>query len=106
MGPSKELIDAIVEIKRRNPRIGCPRIAQEIAHAFGIDINKDIVRRVLAKHYRPEAGTDGPSWLSFIGHVKEPVERRPVPLRIDTPAQPLGHGGDGRVHTPDHRLWR
>jgi putative transposase len=70
-GPSKELIDAIVEFKRRNPRVGCPRIAQEIAHAFGIDINKDIVRRVLGKHYRPEAGTDGPSWLSFIGHVKD-----------------------------------
>ena len=70
-GPSKELIDAIVEFKRRNPRIGCPRIAQEITHAFGIDINKDIVRGVLAKHYRPGAGTDGPSWLSFIGHVKD-----------------------------------
>jgi len=27
-------------------------------------------------------------------------------LRIDSPAQPLGHGGDGRVHTPHHRLWR
>ena len=70
-GPSKELIDAIVEFKRRNPRIGCPRIAQQIAHAFGIDIDKDMVRRVLAKHYRPGAGTDGPSWLSFIGHVKD-----------------------------------
>src|SRR5436190_929837 len=70
-GTSKEVIDAIVEFKRRNPRVGCPRIAQEIAHAFGIDINKDIVRRVLATHYRPEAGTDGPSWLSFIGHVKD-----------------------------------
>src|SRR5713226_7864811 len=32
-GPSKELIDAIVEFKRRNPRVGCLRIAQEIAHA-------------------------------------------------------------------------
>src|SRR5467141_685354 len=70
-GPSKELIDAIVEFKRRNPRVGCPRIAQQIARAFGIDIDKDIVRRVLAKHYRPEAGTDGPSWLSFIGHMKD-----------------------------------
>ncbi len=68
-GPSKELIGAIVEFKRRNPRVGCPRIAQEITRAFGID--KDIVRRVLAKHYRPEAGTDGPSWLSFIGHMKD-----------------------------------
>jgi hypothetical protein len=36
----------------------CPRIAQEIAHTFGIDIDKDIVHRVLAKHYRPEAGTE------------------------------------------------
>src|SRR5436853_4043325 len=70
-GPSKELIDAIVEFKRRNPRVGCPRIAQEIAHAFGIDIDKDIVRPVLAKHYQPEAGADGPSWLSFIGHMKD-----------------------------------
>ena len=70
-GPSKELIDAIVAFKHRNPRVGCLRIAQEIAHAFGIEINKDIVRRVLAKHYRPEAGTDGPSWLSFIGHMKD-----------------------------------
>src|SRR5438094_3637965 len=60
-GPSNELIDAIVEFKRRNPRVGCPRIAPEIAHAFGIDIDKDIVRRVLAKHYRAEAGSDGPS---------------------------------------------
>jgi len=41
--------EAIVEFKRRNPRIGCPRIAQEIARAFGIDIDKDIVRRVLAE---------------------------------------------------------
>jgi transposase InsO family protein len=70
-GPSKELIAAIVEFKRRNPCVGCPRIAQQIAHVFGIDINKDIVRRVLATHYRPETGTDGPSWLSFIGHMKD-----------------------------------
>jgi len=70
-GPSQELIDAIVEFKARNPRIGCRRIAQEIARTFGIDIDKDVVRRVLAKHYRPGAGTDGPSWLSFIGYLKD-----------------------------------
>jgi hypothetical protein len=28
--PSPELIQAIVEFKRRNPRFGCPRIAQQI----------------------------------------------------------------------------
>src|SRR5712671_6208858 len=43
-GPAKELIDAVVEMKRRNPRWGCPRIAQQIALAFGIEIDKDVVR--------------------------------------------------------------
>jgi putative transposase len=71
-GPSPELIGAIVEMKRRNPRFGCVRIAQQIAHAFGIEIDKDVVRRVLARHYRPgDSGTNGPSWLTFIGHVKD-----------------------------------
>ena len=69
-GPSPELIHLILEMKRRNPRFGCPRIAQEIARTFGIDIDKDVVRRVLAKRYRPEPG-DGPSWLTFIGHMKD-----------------------------------
>jgi hypothetical protein len=30
-GPKKELIDAVVELKRRNRNWGCPRIAQQIA---------------------------------------------------------------------------
>ena len=71
-GPSRELIAAIVEMKRRNPRFGCVRIAQQIAHAFGVDIDKDVVRRVLAKYYRPDdCGTSGPSWLTFIGDMKD-----------------------------------
>ena len=71
-GPSAELIAAIVEMKRRNPRFGCVRIAQQVAHVFGIEIDKDVVRRVLAKHYRPgDTGSDGPSWLTFIAHAKD-----------------------------------
>jgi len=71
-GPSRELIAAIVEMKRRNPRFGCVRIAQQLAHAFGVDIDKDVVRRVLAKYYRPDdCGTSGPSWLTFIGDMKD-----------------------------------
>ena len=71
-GPSTELIAAIVEMKRRNPKFGYVRIAQQIAHAFGVEIDKDVVRRVLAQHYRPgDSGTNGPSWLTFIGHVKD-----------------------------------
>jgi transposase InsO family protein len=70
-GPSSELIAAIVEMKRRNPKFGCVRIAQQISHAFGIEIDKDVVRRVLAKHYRPAPGADGPSWLSLIAQLKD-----------------------------------
>jgi putative transposase len=70
-GPLKELIEAIVEMKRRNPRWGRPRIAQQIGLAFGIEIDKDVVRRVLAAHYRPEPGSDGPSWLTFLEHAKD-----------------------------------
>ena len=32
-GPSPEVIVAIVELKRRNPKFGCVRIAQQISHA-------------------------------------------------------------------------
>ena len=70
-GPSKELIEAVVQTKQRNPSWGCPRIAQQIALAFGIQIDKDVVRRILASHYRPEQDTSGPSWLTFIGHLKD-----------------------------------
>lgn len=69
-GPSQELIQAIVELKQRNPRFGCRRIAQQIAMAFGIDMDKDLVRRVLAKHYHPIPG-GGPSWLTFLGNTKD-----------------------------------
>ena len=71
-GPSAAIIAAIVDLKSRNPRFGCMRIAQQISLTFGIDIDKDVVRRVLAKHYRPrDSGTSGPSWLTFIGHAKD-----------------------------------
>ncbi|HEY6272374.1 MAG TPA: integrase core domain-containing protein [Terriglobales bacterium] len=70
-GPKKGLIDAIVAMKRRNPRWGCPRIAQQISLAFGVAINKDVFRRVLRLHYRPESDSKGPSWLIFLRHTKD-----------------------------------
>ncbi len=70
-GPSKEVIDAIVAIKQHNPRFGCPRIAQQINLAFGLEIDKDVVRRILAKHYRPDPRSTGPSWLTTLGHAKD-----------------------------------
>ncbi|MBI4190676.1 MAG: transposase [Betaproteobacteria bacterium] len=71
-GPSSELIAAIVEMKRRNPKFGYIKIAQQISHAFGLDIDKDVVRRVLAKYYRPgDSGSSGPSWLALIAQTKD-----------------------------------
>ncbi len=70
-GPSKDVIKAIVEMKQRNPRYGCPRIAQQINLAFGLDLDKDIVRRVLADHYKPDPADRGPSWLTTLGHAKD-----------------------------------
>jgi len=70
-GPSREVIDAILEMKRRNPRYGCPRIAQQINLAFGLELDKDTVRRVLAVHFKPDPNNRGPSWLTTIGHAKD-----------------------------------
>src|SRR5215831_11090668 len=70
-GPTEELIRAVFEMKERNPTWGCPQIADQINLAFGTVINKDVVRRVLAAHYRPQPGSDGPSWLTFLGHTKD-----------------------------------
>jgi putative transposase len=50
---------------------GCPRIAEQINLAFGTCINKDVVRRILAKHYQRVPNNGGPSWLTFLGHVKD-----------------------------------
>ena len=58
-------------MKRRNPVWRCPRIAQQIGLIFDIQIDKDVVRRVLATHYRPEPDPRGPSWLTFLGHAKD-----------------------------------
>ncbi|MFT5042540.1 MAG: putative transposase [Hyphomicrobiaceae bacterium] len=67
-GPSEALIHAIVELKSRNPRFGCPRIALIITTTFGVEVDRNLVRCALLKHYRAPPGGRGPSWLTFIGH--------------------------------------
>jgi putative transposase len=39
--------------------------------AFGAEIDKDVVRRILSIHYRPESDSGGPAWLTFLGHMKD-----------------------------------
>jgi putative transposase len=69
-GPSREVIAAVVDMKQRNPTWGCPRIAQQITLAFGLPIDKDVVRRILAARYEPEPDSAGPSWLTVLGHAR------------------------------------
>ena len=54
-GPSLELIHAVVEMKQRNPNWGCPRVAQQVALASNIQIDKDVVRR----HHHQRMNTMG-----------------------------------------------
>jgi transposase InsO family protein len=70
-GPSAELVQAIIELKWRNPRFGCRRIALILARTFGVELDKDVVRRALSRHYRRSPGRGGASWLTFIGHAKD-----------------------------------
>ena len=54
-------------MKHRNPTFGCVRIAQQIAHAFGIEIF------LACQTLSTRAGADGPSWLTLIAHAKDSV---------------------------------
>jgi hypothetical protein len=65
------LRSAVVAMKRHNPGGGCPRIARQIAFAFGVEIDKDVVRRILSSRYRLESDSDGPFWLTFLGRAKD-----------------------------------
>ena len=106
-GPNKDLIEAVVATKRRNPGWGCPRIAQQISLAFGVEIDKDVVRRVLSVHYRPESDSRR-SFLAYVSrsHKRQFVELRFIPMRIGNAANPLGSCCDGPVYASHHWFWR
>ena len=89
---------------QRNLTWGCSRIAQQIALAFDIPINKDVVRRILAARYQP-----GLLWSilaclhrSYEGQL---MEHRPFSLRIAHLANTLDSGCDGPIHAPNRRVW-
>ena len=69
-GPSQELIELVLEMKRRNPNFGCTKISEQVSKTFALSLDKDVVRRILTTYYRPARG-DGPSWLSFLGQTKD-----------------------------------
>jgi len=69
-GPEPELVKLVIEMKHRNSRMGYDRIAMQIYQAFGIEVDKHVVRRILAKHYKP-GYPGGPSWLTFLSQTKD-----------------------------------
>ena len=73
--PSQDVIAAVVDMKQRNSSWGCPRIAQQITLAFGISIDRDVVRRILAARYEGRPDSAGPSWLTVLGHAKDSLWR-------------------------------
>ncbi|MDH3317897.1 MAG: helix-turn-helix domain-containing protein, partial [Gammaproteobacteria bacterium] len=70
-GPSAELIAAVVEMKRRNPKFGYLKIAQQISHAFGVELDKDVVRRILQQYGAGYPPGSGPSWLTALAHARD-----------------------------------
>ena len=69
--PDQAIIDLVVEMKKRNSPIGYERIAMQIYETFGIEISRFAVGRILRKNLDDFPSGDGPSWLTFIGHLKD-----------------------------------
>ncbi|MCX6123409.1 MAG: helix-turn-helix domain-containing protein [Proteobacteria bacterium] len=69
-GPSKELIQLVVETQDRNPTYCCPRIAMLVANVLGNSVDEETVRRILKKYYKPLPGKR-PSWLLPIGNAAD-----------------------------------
>ncbi len=65
-GPIKKHTQDIIELTQHNTCLGCRRLAQQIDQTFGLNIDKDGVRRVLEKHYHPHLDDSGSSKLNFI----------------------------------------
>jgi len=43
----------------------------QISHVLNIEIDKDVVRRILAQIGSDKFDNDGPSWLTFFGNMKD-----------------------------------
>ncbi len=69
--PDQALIDTVIDMKKQNPLFGYLRISMQIHEAFGIDISPYTVGRILRKRCTTSPTGNGPSWLTFIGHVKD-----------------------------------
>ena len=65
------LVDLVIEMKKRNPSFGYGRISMQVFKAFEITISRFAVGRILRKNKNRLPSGNGPSWLTFIGHMKD-----------------------------------
>lgn len=101
-GPDPELVKLVVEIKHRNPRMGYDRIAMQIYQAFGVEVDKHVVRRILAKHYKPSY-PGGPSWLTFLSQTKDSLwSRNAGPIAFPAANRMVRHPG---ISNPTGSCW-
>jgi hypothetical protein len=68
--------------------------------AFNLAIDKDVVRRILAHHHWPGQSPGGPSWLTFLGHMKESLWSMDL-FRCESVTLRT-HCGYGSIHATDH----
>src|SRR5712664_1283323 len=95
-GPSQDVIAAVVDMKQRNPTWGCPRIAQQITLAFGIPMNKDVVRRILAARYLVGSGTGAVTRRPLLGCVRGfPLRARIGVAVVPFPVPAASHAACG-----------
>jgi putative transposase len=102
-GPTQDVIAAVVEMKRRNPTWGSPRIAQQIALAFWC-FHQQGCR---AAHSGRAVSTGTRVGWTILAHIARPhegpsVESRLVSVRIGRPSNPLAARRDGPLHA-SHR---
>ncbi len=70
--PKPSIIELVIEMKKRNPDFGYGRISMQIYVAYGIEISRYSVGRILSKvgiHSHPSR--QGPSWLTFLSQSKD-----------------------------------
>ena len=68
---NQALVDLVIEMRKRNPSLGYGRISMQVFKAFGITISRFAVGRILRKNKNRLPSGDGPSWLTFIGYMKD-----------------------------------
>ena len=101
-GPNKELIEAVVQMKQRNPAWA----VRELLNRLPWLSTSNRQRRCSKDSRQPLSAEKGLRWSILADlhwpHERQPLESRSVPVRIGHVADPLGLGRHGSTHPPDH----